>query len=56
LPAGRLMSSMVFQVRTSDPTTYLISGFLLTVIALVACGPPALRAARTDPLEALREE
>jgi predicted permease len=56
LPAGRLMSSMVFQVRTSDLTTYLISGFLLTVVALVACGPPALKGARTDPLEALREE
>ncbi len=56
LPGTRLMSSLVFQVGMSDPATYLVGGILLFVVSLVACGPPALRAARTVPLEALREE
>jgi putative ABC transport system permease protein len=56
LPASRFMSDLVFQVKTWDPSTYVLSGALLTLVALAACGPPAFKAARTDPMEALRNE
>jgi predicted permease len=56
LLASRLMSSLLFHVKTSDPTTFLVGGGILLFVSLAACGPPALKAARTDPLEVLREE
>lgn len=56
IPATKLMSSLVFQVEVWDKATFLISGLLLTSVALAACGPSALRAARTDPMVVLREE
>ncbi|MGD2124224.1 MAG: ABC transporter permease, partial [Gemmatimonadota bacterium] len=56
IPAGRLMSSLVYRVPTWDPGTVLAGGVLLAVVALAACGPPGLKAARTDPLEVLKEE
>jgi predicted permease len=51
-----VMRSMLIGVEPTDPTTFaaMTAGFL--VIAAVACGVPALRAARLDPLAALREE
>jgi ABC-type antimicrobial peptide transport system permease subunit len=56
IPAGRLMSGLVYRVETWDLATYLAGSALLWAVALTACGPPALRAARTDPLEALKED
>jgi predicted permease len=52
----RLMSSMLFGVSPSDPLTYAIVVAGLSVVALLACQLPALRATRVDPLIALRAE
>jgi putative ABC transport system permease protein len=50
------MRTMLVNVEPTDPATFaaMVAGFL--VIAAVACGVPALRAARLDPMVALREE
>ncbi len=54
--ASQWLSSMLFQVRASDPLTYLGVCAFLAVIAAAACLAPARRAARVDPIEALRHE
>ncbi len=50
------MSSLLFGVEATDPLTFGVVAGLLTAVALVASYLPALRASRTDPLEALRFE
>ncbi len=52
----RLMTSMIHGVRANDPVTFLVGVVLLIVIALLASGIPALRAARVSPMEVLRGE
>ena len=52
----RLMSSFLYGVETTDPVTFGVVAAMLTAVALVASYLPALRASRTDPLEALRFE
>jgi len=52
----RWMSSMLFGVSASDPATYAIVVFVSLGAALFACSIPARRAARVDPLVALRYE
>ena len=51
-----LTSSLLFEVRASDPVTFVAIAFLLLGIALLACYLPARRATRIDPLVALRHE
>jgi len=43
-------------VRPADPLTFIVVPFLLLLTALVACFVPARRAARLNPMEALRYE
>jgi putative ABC transport system permease protein len=52
----RLMASMLFGVRPTDPITFTAVALLLTAIALLACFIPARRAAQLDPMMALRDE
>ena len=56
LALGRLVSSMVYGVRTTDPLTFLAVAGLLAAVALLASMIPAYRAAKVDPLVALRYE
>jgi ABC-type antimicrobial peptide transport system permease subunit len=52
----RLLSSLLFGVTATDPLTFGLVAILLTVVAILASAIPALRAARVDPLTALRCE
>ncbi len=52
----RLISSWLYGVEATDPVTFGAVAALLTAVALVGSYLPALRAARTDPLVALRFE
>jgi putative ABC transport system permease protein len=52
----RLISSVLFGVKPSDPATYLAVAVALGAIALLACYIPAWRAAKVDPMVALRYE
>jgi len=56
LGVTRFMSSMLYNVRPNDPKTFLEVAVLLMLVALVACGVPAVRAMRVNPLTALRSE
>jgi ABC-type antimicrobial peptide transport system permease subunit len=53
---GQLLGSLVYGVSSWDPLTYGAVVLLLGTIALLACWLPARRAARVDPLVALRAE
>jgi predicted permease len=53
---SRLMSSLLHEVRPTDPTTFLAVPAALALVALVACYVPARRASRVDPVVALRAE
>jgi len=54
--ATRLLTSMLFEVKPADPLTYAAVAALLSIVALAASYIPARRAARVDPLMALRQE
>ncbi len=54
--SGRLVQSLLFGVKALDPLTYVVTSAVLLSVAMLACFIPARRAARLNPLEALRNE
>ena len=56
LAVSRLMASLFYGLGASDPTTFILVGFTLCAVAILACYVPASRAARVDPLIVLRGE
>jgi putative ABC transport system permease protein len=52
----RVMANLLFGVTSTDATTFTAVSALLIAVAFVACLIPARRAARVDPLVALRNE
>jgi putative ABC transport system permease protein len=53
---ARTMSSLLFNVQTADPISFIVLPLTLLTVAALACYLPARRAAQMDPLEALRHE
>jgi len=56
LGSGKAAESLVFGLKPTDPWTIASAVLLLAVVAMLASLIPALRAARTEPMTALREE
>lgn len=54
LASGRILATLVFQVKPNDPGIIVVITLLLGVVVLVASYIPARRAARVDPMVALR--
>ena len=52
----RFITSLLFGVTASDPLTFISTGTLVATVAFLACWLPARRAARVNPIEALRIE
>jgi putative ABC transport system permease protein len=56
LPLTRLMSGLLFSIRASHPLALVGAALLLTAVALFAIVIPARRAAKLNPMVALRNE
>ena len=56
LVATRLMRALLYGVSPTDPATFAVVILVLLAVAVLASAVPAMRAARVDPIVALREE
>ncbi len=52
----RVISSLIYGVRPTDPVTFIMVALILIAVAALASYLPARRAARVDPMLALRSE
>jgi predicted permease len=53
---ARGLKSLLFGITAADPVSYAAAGVVLAFAVLLACGLPAWRAARVDPMAALRND
>ena len=56
LASTRLIATLLYDVQPGDPPTFVTVSLLLAAAGFLACCVPALRAARVDPITALRYE
>ena len=56
LALTRVMQNLLFEVTATDPVTFAGMSGLLAIVGMIACWVPAWRAARVDPVTALRWE
>ena len=56
IAAARVMSGLLYGVTATDPATFVAISLLLAIVAMLACYLPARRAARVEPIAALRCE
>ena len=52
----RLVQSMLYGLKSNDPTSLTASALILLAMALLAAWIPAMRASRVEPMEALRHD
>jgi hypothetical protein len=52
---SRLLRTLVYGVRPTDPATYLAIGSVVAVLVVAACALPAYRASRIEPMVVLKE-
>jgi putative ABC transport system permease protein len=53
---SRVLTTLLYEVKPTDPLTFLAVPVLLIAVAILACWLPARQAARVDPITALRQE
>jgi ABC-type antimicrobial peptide transport system permease subunit len=53
---ARLLNSLLFGISAVDPISYGGAALVMALAILLACGLPAWRAARVDPMSALRQD
>jgi ABC-type antimicrobial peptide transport system permease subunit len=51
----RLITGILFEVRPTDPLTFLATAAMLLLVSVGASSAPAIRASRLDPMKTLRE-
>jgi ABC-type antimicrobial peptide transport system permease subunit len=56
LGLGRVLAALLYETSPFDPSTFALAAMVLGTTAAVACWAPAHRAARVDPVRALRGE
>lgn len=56
LTVARVLRSLIYNVSPADPMTFISVAILVIAIAMLACYLPALRAARANPMVALRND